>query len=184
MRIGIYPGSFNPVHKGHIKIVRHLLRKHYVDKVLIVATGNYWQKQDLLPVKDRIRMLKYFKNENIVIEEEYNELPFTYQLMRKLKKRYPDDTLSLIIGADMVVTFDRWKRFQELLKYDFIILKRDGIDVCSYMEKLGKKNYAAVSDLDEIEVSSTYIRNHIDDYDLLKDQIDHRVYKYYRKAIQ
>ena len=87
MRIGIYPGSFNPVHKGHIKIVRHLLRKHYVDKVLIVATGNYWQKQDLLPVKDRIRMLKYFRNENIVIEEEYNELPYTYQLMRKLKKR-------------------------------------------------------------------------------------------------
>ena len=84
----------------------------------------------------------------------------------------------------MAATFDRWKRYQELLKYDFIILKRDGIDACSYMEKLGKKNYAVVSDLDEIEISSTYIRNHIDDYDLLKDQIDQRVFKYYRKAIQ
>ncbi len=184
MRIGIYPGSFNPVHKGHIRIVRHLLRKHYVDKALIIATGNYWQKQDLLPVKDRIRMLKYFENEKIIIEEEYNELPYTYQLMRKLKKRYPDDMLSLIIGADMIVTFERWKRYQELLKYDFIILNRDGIDIDGCMKKLGKKNYVVVSDLDEIEISSTYIREHVDDYDLLKDQIDKRVYKYYRKAIR
>ena len=101
-----------------------------------------------------------------------------------MKKRYPDDTLSLIIGADMVVTFERWKRYQELLNYDFIILKRDGIDTDSYMEKLGKKNYVIVSDLNEIEISSTYIRKHIDDYDLLKDQIDKRVYKYYIKVIR
>ena len=81
-------------------------------------------------------MLKYFENEKIIIEEEYNELPYTYQLMRKLKKRYPDDILSLIIGADMIVTFERWKRYQELLKYDFIILNRDGIDVDGCMKKL------------------------------------------------
>ena len=87
MRVGIYPGSFNPVHKGHIRIVRHLLRKNYVDQVLIVPTGNYWQKQDLLPVKDRIKMLKFFENDKIRIEEEFNELPYTYQLMRELKKR-------------------------------------------------------------------------------------------------
>ena len=184
MRIGIYPGSFNPVHKGHIKIVRHLIKKRYVDQVLIVPTGNYWQKQDLLPVKDRIRMLRYFENGRIRIEEEYNELPYTYQLMRRLKKRYPDDSLSLIIGADMVVTIDRWKRYRELLKYDFIVLKRDGIDIDSYMESFGKKNYITVSDLKEIEISSSYIRENIDDYDLLKEMIDQRVYNYYKKAIQ
>ena len=184
MRIGIYPGSFNPVHKGHIRIVRHLLRKDYVDRVLIVPTGNYWQKQDLLPVKDRIRMLKYFENDRIRIEEECNELPYTYQLMRKLKKRYPDDTLSLIIGADMVETFSRWKRYKELLKYDFIVLKRDGIDIDACMAELGKKNYTVVSDLEEIEISSSYIRGNIDDYEKLKDMIDQRVYRYYRKAIR
>lgn len=183
MRIGIYPGSFNPVHKGHIRIVRHLLRKNYVDQILIVATGNYWQKQDLLPVKDRIRMLKYFKNKKIIIEEEENELPYTYQLMRKLKKRYPDDTLFLIIGADMVETFSGWKRYQELLKYDFIVLKRDGIDVEKCMESLKKKNYVTASDLEEIEISSSYIRENIGDYEKLKDMIDQRVYRYYRKAI-
>lgn len=183
MRIGIYPGSFNPVHKGHIKIVRHLIRKHYVDQVLIVATGNYWQKQDLLPVKDRIRMLKYFQNDRINIEEEFNELPYTYQLMRELKKKYPEDSLSIIIGADMVVTFDRWKQYRELLKYDFIVLKRDGIDIDGYMKKLEKKNYTVVADLEEIRISSSYIRENINDYELLKEAIDHRVYKYYRKAI-
>ena len=184
MRIGIYPGSFNPVHKGHIRIVRHLLKKGYADRVLIVATGNYWQKQDLLPVKDRIRMLKYFENDRIWIEEEYNELPYTYQLMRELKKRYPDDTLSLIIGADMVETLARWKRYRELLKYDFIVLKRSRIDIDRCMESLQKKNYTVVDDLEEIDISSTYIRENIDDYEKLKDQIDKRVYRYYRKAIR
>ncbi|MBO4918620.1 MAG: nicotinate-nicotinamide nucleotide adenylyltransferase [Erysipelotrichaceae bacterium] len=183
MRIGIYPGSFNPVHKGHIRIVRHLLKKDYADQILIVATGNYWQKQDLLPVKDRIRMLKYFETEKIRIEEECNELPYTYQLMRQLKKRYPEDTLSLIIGADMAETLSRWKRYRELLKYDFIILKRDGIDIDRCMESLQKKNYTVVDDLEEIHISSTYIRENIDDYRKLKDQIDYRVYRYYRKAI-
>ena len=184
MRIGVYPGSFNPVHKGHIRIVRHLLRKRYVDQVLIVPTGNYWQKQDLLPVKERIKMLKYFENGKIVIEEEYNALPYTYQLMRKLKKRYPEDSLSLIIGADTIVTFDRWVRYKELLKYDFIVLNRNGIDVDRYMKSLGKRNYVVVTDLEEIEISSSYIRENIDDYGLLKEMIDQRVYRYYKKAIR
>jgi nicotinate-nucleotide adenylyltransferase len=184
MRIGIYPGSFNPVHKGHISIVRHLLRKHYVDQIVIVATGNYWQKQDLLPVKDRIRMLKYFENDKIIVEEEFNELPYTYQLMRKLKERYPDDCLSLIIGADTIVTFERWVNYKELLEYDFIVLNRNGIDVDGYMRSLDKRNYVVVSDLKQIEISSSYIRENIDNYELLKEMIDKRVYKYYKKAIQ
>ena len=48
MKIGIFVGSFNPVHKGHIKIVKHLLTKKYLDKVLIVPTGNYWNKNNLI----------------------------------------------------------------------------------------------------------------------------------------
>ena len=63
MKIGIYVGSFNPPHKGHIKIVNHLIN-NYLDKVIIIPTGNYWDKLDLVSINDRINMIKN-KKENL-----------------------------------------------------------------------------------------------------------------------
>ena len=54
MKLGIYVGSFNPVHNGHLKVINYLLDNNLVDKVLVLATPNYWDKQDILDVKDRI----------------------------------------------------------------------------------------------------------------------------------
>ena len=53
MKIGVYVGSFNPVHIGHIKIVKYLINNNYFDKVIIIPTGNYWNKQNLtiLPIE-------------------------------------------------------------------------------------------------------------------------------------
>ena len=44
MKLGIFVGSFNPVHKGHIKIANYILNKKLVDRLLIIPTGNYWDK--------------------------------------------------------------------------------------------------------------------------------------------
>ena len=60
MKIGVYVGSFNPVHVGHIKIVNHLL-VNYLDKVIIVPTGNYWNKNNLVDINHRISMLKFYE---------------------------------------------------------------------------------------------------------------------------
>ena len=57
MKIGLYIGSFNPVHKEHIKVVQKIL-KEYVDKVLIVPTLSYWDKKILTDINHRINMLK------------------------------------------------------------------------------------------------------------------------------
>ena len=181
VKIGIYIGSFDPVHKGHVALARHLLRKDYVDRLLIVPTGNYWNKQDLSPVEHRIRMLQMFANERLEIETEYNELPYTYQLLRKLKQRYPDDELILILGADNLLHFEDWKNAREIMKYPWLILKRDGIDIKANMERLGKKDYTIVSDCKNYDISSSYIREHIDDYEKVKELIHKKVYDYYRK---
>ena len=58
MKIGVYVGSFNPVHKGHIAIANYIVDNNYVDKLWIVPTGNYWDKLDLVSIDDRINMLK------------------------------------------------------------------------------------------------------------------------------
>ena len=71
MRIGVFVGSFNPVHKGHIKIANYLVDNNYVDKLLIVPTGSYWDKKNI-DVKYRIEMLERYETDRIIIEREGN----------------------------------------------------------------------------------------------------------------
>ena len=85
MKIGVYVGSFNPPHKGHIKIVETLIKERYVDKVIIIPTNNYWNKTNLINLNHRLNMLNFFKNENIIINNTLNNLEYTYQIIRELK---------------------------------------------------------------------------------------------------
>ena len=79
MRLGVYIGSFNPVHNGHIKLVNYLLDNNVVDKVLIVPTIGYWDKTNLVDIKDRINMLKIFRSTNILIDEKHYNHKYTYE---------------------------------------------------------------------------------------------------------
>ena len=168
MKIGVYVGSFNPPHKGHIRIVNHLIN-NYLDKVIIIPTGNYWNKLNLVNINDRINLLKFYENENIIIDNKNNNLKYTYQILNSLKKNYKADELYLIIGADNIIDFDKWMNYKDILTYNIIILNRNNIDILGYLEKLNKKDkYVIVNDLPNIDISSTMIRNKLNkkDYDL------------------
>ena len=168
MKIGVYVGSFNPPHKGHIKIVNHLM-DNYLDKIIIIPTGNYWEKLDLVNINDRINMLKLYESENIIIDNKNNNLKYTYQILNNLKLEYKEDELYLIIGADNIINFDKWMNYKEILTYNLIILNRNNIDILEYLKKLDKKDkYVIVNDLPSIDISSTMIRNNLNnkDYDL------------------
>lgn len=167
MKIGIFVGSFNPPHKGHRKIVEYLINEKILDKIEIIPTGNYWNKQDLISINDRINMLKYLENDNIYINNELNNLEYTYLIMRMLKNKYIDDTLYLIMGDDNYKNFDKWKNYEELLTYKVIVIKREGIKVNNeyYINKYFEKG-----------ISSSYIKNHINN-DLSK-YLDKEVINY------
>ena len=120
MKIGVFVGSFNPVHKGHIKIINHLIKNKYLDKVIIIPTGNYWNKQNIININDRINMLKFYENYDIIVDNKLNNLTYTYEIMNELNHEYKD--LNLIIGADNLIDFDKWKNFKELLNYNLIII--------------------------------------------------------------
>ena len=182
MLIGVYVGSFNPVHKGHIKIARHLVEKHYVDQVLIIPTGAYWDKQDLVDIKDRIAMLKFYETENIIIDETHNNIEYTYQLLDQLEKEQKENTYAIIIGADNIVHFDQWKEYQKLLKRFMIILNRDEISIETYLEKLGKKDdYIIISDLETMDISSTRIRKDLKEKKQTIKDLDHAVFSYIKE---
>lgn len=158
MRLGIYIGSFNPPHLGHLKVIKTILTKNYVDKVFIIPTLNYWDKQDLAPLTDRINMLKYYENEIISVDTKYNKYCYTIDLMHALQKDYPHDTLFLILGADNLLAFDKWKNYQELLKYHIIVVNRDNLNITPYLENLGKEHFTVLDDFVNIHVSSSEIR--------------------------
>ncbi|MBO7698664.1 MAG: nicotinate-nicotinamide nucleotide adenylyltransferase [Erysipelotrichaceae bacterium] len=180
MRIGIYCGSFNPVHKGHIRIVNQCLEQSLVDVVFIVPTGNYWYKTDLMDLNKRIHMLRFYEDRKIRVADQYSEYQYTYQIFEKLEEDYPYDEKILILGADNLEKFDEWMNYEYLLKFEFIIIRRNDLDqdyVENRMKQLGKENYKILN-IDNIDISSTYIRENLDDYDKIKDLIDLEVYQF------
>ena len=86
MRYGVYVGSFNPVHIGHIKVCKYLIDNNYVDKVLILPTPNYWEKDNLVNINDRVEMLKFYEDDNIIVDSTHNNFSYTYEVLRSLKK--------------------------------------------------------------------------------------------------
>lgn len=178
MKIGIYVGSFNPVHIGHIKIVEFLL-ENLLDKVIIIPTGNYWNKKDLIDIKHRINMLKFFETDKIIINDTLNDKNYTYEILDSLKKVYLNDELYLIVGADNIPKFHLWKNIKDILKNKIIVLNRDNVNIYDYINKFeNKENFIVMNNFEKIDISSTSIRNNIEKN---KEYIDNRIYDYIKK---
>ena len=171
MKLGIFIGSFNPIHKGHIDIIYYLLNNHYIDKVLIIPTQNYWNKNNLIDIKYRIEMLKLFENDNIEVDTKHNNIPYTYDLLKELAKEYQEE-LYLILGADNLLEFDKWKNYQELLKYPIIIMNRNNIDMNQYKNKY-PNNHFIVPNYQSKNISSTIIRDNLNSNDLDQKVLDY-----------
>ena len=171
MKLGLYVGSFNPIHDGHIKVINYLLDNNLVDKVLVLPTPNYWDKQDIIDVKHRINMLKIYERENVIIDDIHNEYPYTYQVIESIKKDY-DDELYLVIGSDNLEKLHLWKNIDKILENKIIVLRRGNTPIDEYLEKFDKSKFIIVNDFEFIDVCSTDIRNGI------YNNIDDRVVEY------
>ena len=158
MRLGIFVGSFNPVHEGHIKVANYLIDNDYVDKVLLIPTPNYWHKQDLIEMKYRLEMLKFYQNEKIIVDDKHNNYPYTYQVLRALKNDYQDE-LYLIIGADNMKDLDKWMNIDEILENKIIVVNRNNLDIEEYLGLFPREQFIVIPNFPNIDVSSTEIRN-------------------------
>lgn len=181
MRIGIYTGSFDPVHKGHTLIANYLLEQDLVDEVLIIPTESYWDKLLTTPLKNRIEMLELIAKDKIKINKTLNKYEYTYQILAELKSTHENDELYLIIGADNVVNFGKWKNVGEILKNHVIVFPRSDIDVFPYINKFKEKDkFIAIEYFQAPNISSTYIRDTLktNDDNEIKKYLDEPVYNY------
>lgn len=174
MKIALYVGSFNPVHNGHIKVMNYLIDNKIVDKVLVLPTPNYWNKQDLISVNDRINMLKLFETDKIIIDTIHNNYPYTYQVIDSIKKDYKNDDLYLVIGSDNLEKLYLWKNIEKILENYVIVFQRGKTNINRYLEKYDKSKFIIIDNFQNIEVSSTEIRNGG------KDNVDKKVLEYIR----
>jgi len=178
MKTGVYVGSFNPPHKGHKKIIDYLLENNYLDNIIVIPTKEYWHKTNLLSIDHRINMLKKYETDKIKIDDKLNKYEYTYQILNELKKEYND--LYLIIGADNLEKLNMWKNIDEILLNKIIVINRSDIDSFLYINNFKEKDKFTVVNIEPINISSTYIREHINSNEL-NDLLESDVLNYIKE---
>lgn len=174
MKIGIFGGCFNPPHKMHKDIAVNLINNKYVDKVIYVPTGNKYQKRELLSDNDRYKMLKLMIKGNdklLVSDYEFNnELTYTYQTLDYFKKKYKNDEIYFIMGADNLDEFNTWKNYQYILKnYKLLVINRGAFDKEELLKKYqGYQENIIFAKQDIHFISSSYIRSNINDKSMVE----------------
>jgi nicotinate-nucleotide adenylyltransferase len=135
-RVGLFFGSFNPIHVGHLVIANYVLSDSDLDEVwLVVSPHNpLKEKSSLAPDYDRLRMVDLAIGDNLKIKSSNIEflLPkpsFTIDTLTYLSEKHPNKQFVLIMGGDNISTLDKWKNYQELLdKYKILVYVRPGYD--------------------------------------------------------
>lgn len=173
MRIGIFGGTFNPVHNGHINLVNRICEKVSLDMIYVIPTKIPPHKiaPQLASGDDRLNMLKLAFEDNPLVKVSDYELlnkgkSYTIFTLLHIKEKFPDAELFLLMGSDMFVTLHEWKRYKEIYTLAHIVVvsrnSEDKDDICSYMpfaEQDGAE--CIVIDIEPMDISSTAIRTMI-----------------------
>lgn len=188
MKIGIFGGSFNPPHKMHIKIALYLIENKYLDKVIFVPQGtNYEYKKNLESNEDRYNMLSIVTNKysNLSVSEyEFsNEISYTYKTLDYFKNKYSNDNIYFICGADNLDYIDTWKNGKYILNnYNILAINRGEYNTQKILNNYSKYNAKIiVCNLESINISSTNIREKINNNEDIKDLIDIDVLNYIKE---
>jgi nicotinate-nucleotide adenylyltransferase len=164
--IGLFFGSFNPIHVGHLIIANHIRNFSFLDQIwLVVSPQNpLKEKSSLARDYDRLRMVELAIGDSNFIKSSNIEffLPkpsYTIDTLVYLKEKHPDKNFTLIMGADNISTIDKWKNYQELISnYKILVYKRPG-SIPKLPETLSDFNKnIEVIDAPLLDISSTFIR--------------------------
>lgn len=120
MRIGLFGGTFNPVHSGHVNLVKNFKEKLSLGKVLVIPTAQppHKEAKELVSSEDRINMCRLAFGELAEISDieiSRGGKSYTVETLRELKKIYKDDEFYFLVGSDMLLSFKRWYRWEEIL---------------------------------------------------------------------
>lgn len=164
-KVALFMGSFNPIHIGHMALANYIAEYCGMDKVVFVVSPQNPLKEagSLIGDEARLEMARlategYPRFEVSDIERTLPRPNYTATTLRKLTETHPGTDYSLVIGADNLEIFDKWKDYEWILQnYDLLVYPRRGYRC----EKPSGADYSRVKIIDRapvIEVSSTAIR--------------------------
>ena len=160
MKIGIYGGSFNPIHKGHIQLAEYAIDKLELDKFFFVPAfkSPFKSKHKIVDAKHRVNMIDLVlpeKAEISLFEINRKSVSYTIDTIRYFKQQYPNDELFLIVGSDNVYKLNKWKQINEIVTTaQLVVMRREGT-----FSKVNIKRYNAIlMDNPLMDFASTWFR--------------------------
>ncbi|MFL5772018.1 MAG: nicotinate (nicotinamide) nucleotide adenylyltransferase [Flavisolibacter sp.] len=166
MKIGLFFGSFNPIHNGHLIIASHILNETSLQKIwFIVSPQNpFKETKQLLNEYDRLHLVQKAIENDIRLKASEIEfsLPkpsYTIHTLAYLSEKYPANQFTLIMGSDGFQNLGKWKNSEVIIRnYPIIIYKRPGFEISNDQ---GAK--IEVMNAPLLEISATHIRKLIQD---------------------
>lgn len=165
MKIGIFSGSFNPVHTGHLMVANYCAQFCGLDRVWLMVSPCNPLKADraLMPQQERLEMCRMAVEScpRVIASDFEFSLPvpsYTYRTLTQLREKFPDDDFTLIIGADNWLCFEKWRDWQKILRdFHVLIYPRPGYPLDAAKLPSGVR---MVSDPDAplALISSTFVR--------------------------
>ncbi len=162
MKIGLFFGSFNPVHIGHLIIANYMATQTDLDRVwFVVSPQNPLKpKKTLARDHDRLHLVRLGIGDNPLLEASSVEfgLPkpsYTVDTLAYLREKYPDREFALIMGGDNLATLHLWKNYELLLaNYDIYVYHRPSID----LGERAAHPRVRIFEAPLLDISATYIR--------------------------
>lgn len=184
MKTGLYFGTFNPIHVGHLTIANHMVEFSNLDQVWFVVTPHspFKKKSSLLDNNHRYQMVMraledYPKLKPSDIEFKLSQPNYTINTLVYLKEKYPDHEFCLIMGEDNLKSFHKWKNYELILEHhDIYVYPRisDG-RVESMFDGHPKIHYI---DAPIMQLSSTFIRKAIKLKKNIRPMLPEHVWQY------
>ena len=175
MKIGIFSGSFNPIHLGHTRLAAYIRQQAGLDEVWLMVSPNNPLKSasELMDEKLRYHLAQLATAELEGIRPSDFELhlprpSYTINTLEQLTAAYPQHQFSLIIGSDNMAIFHKWKDWQRILAlYPIIVYPREGDDLDALKQLYPMMHVIEGAPL--LNISATEIRAHLQDDTLLRE---------------
>lgn len=161
-KVGIYSGSFNPIHHGHVMLANYLVEFSDLDALWFVVTPQnpLKKKDDLLEDDERLKMVQLAVGDDprFCVSDIEMHLPtpsYTINTLTVLSEQYPDCQFVFICGMDSLQNLKRWREYQKILdNYEILVFPREGYDGGELLD------YPSVTVLKTpvLEISSSFIR--------------------------
>ncbi|MDC1370592.1 nicotinate (nicotinamide) nucleotide adenylyltransferase [Flavobacteriales bacterium] len=187
-KVGLFFGSFNPIHVGHLVIANHIAHSGMVDEVWFVVSPQnpFKKKKSLLEEYHRLALVNEAIDENPKLKSSDIEFTmpqpsYTADTLAFLIDKYPELDFSLIMGEDNIKSFHKWKNYEVILKnHSVLVYPRVGVDedLKAKSDILNHKSVHVLENIPVMDISASYIRNQIKEGKTVAYLLTDKVAKY------